>query len=384
MNRKSSILIACFFFLSGVSLEAQENDTTYQFTHIRINPATSVKDQHKSGTCWDFAGLSFIESELIRRGKGKHDLSEMYIVRMVYPEKAAKYIRYHGRFNFSMGGQAHDVTNAIAAYGLVPEQVYPGLLIGEQKHNHGEMDHILRTFCKAVNDKKGGKITPVWMDAYEAVLDAYLGPVPEDFQWQDDTYDPASYAASLEIDPDAYIELTSYSNYPFNEQVVLEIPDNWSDDLYYNVKLDDLVHTMKYALEKGYTLVWDGDVSDRFFCFDEGVAIVPDTDPEEMEKEEREEMCKHPFEQKEITQKIRQEAFDNRTSTDDHLMHITGLVEDQNGVVYFRTKNSWDSSSNDFGGYLNMSEPYIRMHTVAIMLHKDALPEDLAEKLNVK
>ncbi|MCF8344056.1 MAG: C1 family peptidase, partial [Bacteroidales bacterium] len=193
-----------------------------------------------------------------------------------------------------------------------------------------------------------------------------------------------SYAASLEIDPAAYIELSSYSNYPFNVQVVLEIPDNWSDDLYYNVKLDDLVHTMKYALEKGYTLVWDGDVSDRFFCFDEGVAIVPDTDPEEMEKEEREEMCKHPFEQKEITQKIRQEAFDNRTSTDDHLMHITGLVEDQNGVVYFRTKNSWDSSSNDFGGYLNMSEPYIRMHTVAIMLHKDALPEDLAEKLNVK
>lgn len=382
--KKSIIFLIISTWIAPISIQASENDTTYQFETIYENPATPVKDQHRSGTCWDFAGISFIESEIIKKGKGEYDLSEMYIVRRSYPEKARKYVRLHGRTGLTMGGQAHDVTDVINKYGIVTEEVYPGLIEGMEKHNHGELDNVLKAFCKAVVQKKGGEITPVWDNAFEAILDKYLGVVPETFEFDNKTYTPLTFANELEINTDDYIELTSFTNYPFNEKIILEVPDNWSMSGYFNIPLDELIKVMEYALKEGYTIVWDGDVSDKFFSFKDGVAIVPEKDWKDKSEEEKEQTCKRPEPQKEITQEIRQKAFNSQTSTDDHLMHILGLVEDQTGIKYFRTKNSWDDDSNDYGGYLNMSEPYVRLNTIAIMINKDALPPKIARKLGIK
>ena len=196
-------------------------------------------------------------------------------------------------------------------------------------------------------------------------------------------YTPESFAAALELDPDDYIELTSYSHHPFYEPFILEVPDNWSHQLYYNVPLDDLVNVMENALKKDYTIMWDGDVSDKFFSHKDGVAIVPAKDWNNKSDEEKKNTCKIPEEQKAIDQEARQKAFNSQQATDDHLMHIVGLYQDQHGVKYYKTKNSWDTDSNDFGGFLQMSEPYIRMNTIAIMINKDALPDKIRKKLGL-
>ncbi len=384
-HMKKLIIFSLFILFLIVSFNAvsQEVDTAYDFKVIYENPATSVKNQSRSGTCWDFAAISFLESELIRKGKGEHDLSEMYIVRTVYPVKANNYVRLHGKANFSMGGQAHDVTDMIGEYGIVPESVYPAKESEEDELNHGEMDAVLKGFCQTVIKKRGGKITSKWDDAFEEVLDVYLGEIPESFEVNSKEYTPVEYAAELDINAENYIELTSYTHYPYNEKVILKIPDNWSDNGYYNLDLDDFIRVMKHALENGYTFVWDGDVSDKYFSFKDGVAIVPGKEWDDKTEEEKKQTCKSPEPQKEITSEIRQEVYDNQTANDEHLMHITGLVEDQNGIQYFKTKNSWGTKRNDFGGYLNMSEPYIRLKTIAIMINKEALPKDIAKKLGI-
>lgn len=380
-------------------LIAQEKaaDTAYIFETIIEVPVTNVKDQHRSGTCWAFGGVSFLEAEALRISGVEVDLSEMFIVRNAYADKSLKYVRLHGSSNFGAGGQAHDVTNVIREYGIVPESEYAGLEIGEEKHNHGEMDAVLRGFLDAVIKKRGGKLSPKWFEAYNAILDVYLGKEPATFEFDGESYDPAGYAASLEIIPDDYVEITSYSIYPFYEEVLLEIPDNWSDDLYYNLPLSELMDVIDFALKNGYSVCWDGDVSDRGFSHKNGVAILPDknvkdlsgTEMERWEKltdaEKNKELYnfEKPGEEKAIDQDMRQEHFDNYTSTDDHLMHLTGIVKDQNGTVYYITKNSWDDDSNKKGGYLYMSESYVMLNTVAIMVHKDAVPRELAKKLDI-
>jgi len=396
------ILIACisvFIIFSPAQLIAQDEpaDTAYIFETLVEIPVTSVKDQHRSGTCWAFGAVSFLEAEVLRITGKETDLSEMFIVRNTYADKALKYVRLHGRSNFGAGGQAHDVTNVIAEYGIVPETVYAGLEIGEEKHNHGEMDAVLQAFLDAVIKKRGGKLSPKWFEAYNAILDVYLGHVPTSFVDEGVDVNPIGYASALEIDPENYIELTSYSIYPYNELVNLEIPDNWSDDLYYNLTVDELMEVVRNALENGYTVCWDGDVSDRGFSHRNGIAILPEKKVENLSGTERERWEKltesekgkelyvfeKPGDEKVIDQEIRQEHFDNYTSTDDHLMHLTGIVEDQNGTPYYITKNSWDDDSNDKGGYLYMSESYLRLNTVAIMIHKDALPKKFADKLGL-
>jgi bleomycin hydrolase len=388
-----------FLLLSPQQVDAQDEaaDTAYIFETIAEVPVTSIKDQHRSGTCWAFGGISFLEAEVLRITGLETDLSEMFIVRYAYADKALKYVRLHGRSNFGGGGQAHDVTNVIREYGIVPEQVYPGLEIGEEKHNHGEMDGVLRGFLDAVVKKRGGKLTPKWFEAYSAILDVYLGSVPASFEAEGNDFDPSGYAEELEINPDDYVELTSYSIYPFYEQVNLEIPDNWSADLYYNVPLQDLMDVIDYALENGYSMCWDGDVSDKGFSHKNGIAIIPEKDVESLDGTERERWEKltasekakelydfeKPGNEKEISQQMRQEHFDNYSSTDDHLMHLSGIVKDQHETKYYITKNSWDDDSNDNGGYLNMSESYVKLNTIAIMLHKEALPKKLAKKLGL-
>lgn len=390
MNRdyvKSIRLMVIVFSVFLSNIYAQESDSTkaYKFEVIKELKTTSVKNQSSSGTCWAFATISFLESEALRIGGKEFDLSEMFIVRNAYITRSIDYVRFHGKAVFSPGGQAHDVINEIRDHGLLPEDVYKGLNIGKEKHNHSEMDAVLKSFVDAIVKNRGGEITPVWLKAFTAIVDAYLGDIPENFEYEGDKYNTSvDFAKNVGLDPDDYVEITSYNHHPFYTKFDLEIPDNWSHDLYYNVPLDDLITIMNNALENGYTIAWDGDVSEKSFSFKNGVAIIPAKDWSDKTGEEKEKTYKEVETEKEVSENMRQKAFNNFQSTDDHLMHITGLVKDQNGTYYYKIKNSWSEKSNDFGGYINLSEAYVRLKTLAIMVHKDAIPKALAKKLKLK
>lgn len=377
-------LLVCFTLSSFAKDKKKKKENKREFkTQISLD-ATSVKDQNRTGTCWDFATISFIESELLRMGKGHIDLSEMFIVRYAYPTKARRYLMLHGNYTFAQGGQAHDVTDVIKMYGMMPEVAYNGLKIKEAKHNHGEMDAVLKAMMKAVVSRRGGTITPVWNKAFNEVLDTYLGEVPNSFEYDGRTYTPKSFQDELGFNPDDYIEFTSYSYYPMNETCQLEVPDNWSMSPYYNVSIEDLMTIINNSFENGYTVAWDGDVSDAYFSHKNGVAFVPKTPWKKEMDISKDNFIKEIQEEKEVTQADRDETFFNYTTTDDHLMHLTGIVQDQNGAKYYVTKNSWDTDSNKFGGYLNMSEEYIKLRTIAIMVHKDAVPAAIKATLGIK
>lgn len=387
--------LALFCLLISLSLPllltAQEKDSTksekYIFTDIVRICATPVKDQYSSGTCWSFATTSFIESELARITRDTLDLSEMYFVRKSYEQKARNYVRRQGTANFGEGGQAHDVLNVIAADGMMAEAQYSGLANGQTKPVHAEMEAVLKAMVDALVKNPNGKLTPDWFKAVSAVLDVYLGPLPAG----------ETKVSTHKFDPADYVELTSYAHHPFYQPFILEIPDNWSYGQYYNVPIDDLIAAMNNALENGYTVVWDGDVSDKGFSYKNSVAIVPDVALEsatgterskwesipEKERQKQFYTFEKPVPQKKVTQEMRQAAFDNYSATDDHLMHITGMVSDQEGTRYYITKNSWAAGSNSTGGYLNMSESYVRLNTIAIMVHRNAIPKEIQKKLDL-
>ncbi|PKP09971.1 MAG: aminopeptidase [Bacteroidetes bacterium HGW-Bacteroidetes-4] len=372
----------------------KKQQTEYQFTSTLTIPTTTVKDQASTGTCWSFATTSFIETELIRMGKGSHDLSEMFFVRMVYPEKAKKYIRYQGNANFGEGGQAHDVMNTIAAYGLVPESAYSGINYGLKYHKHGELTEILQAILDGSLKHMNG-FSGKAFEVFNAALDIYLGRVPEKFDYNGKEYTPQSFLSELEFKSSDYVEFTSYQSYPFYSWVDLEIPDNWSHDKYFNLPIDELMTVIDYAFDQGFSVNWDGDVSEAGFSHNHGIAIVPETDPANMDNSERlkwdvlsqEEKAEllfdfsKPRKEKAITQELRQKAFDQFLTTDDHLMHLVGKATDQNGTGYYLTKNSWANDSNKMGGYLYMSNSYLRLKTIAIQIHKDAIPEAVKERL---
>lgn len=396
MKRFSGIIAVSLLLVCG-NLQAQETTTPTEGYTFKVKTevkTTPVKNQYRSGTCWSFATVSFIETELLRMGKGEIDLSEIFFVHHAYNLKADRYVRMHGSSNFGPGGQAHDVMNIAAKYGLVPESDYSGLLKGETQHVHGELDAGIQGYLDAVI--KTGKLSQVWPDAVSALLDTYLGKMPEQLNVKGNPT-PLAFSKNMGFNPEDYVELTSYTHHPFYTAFSLEIPDNWSNDTYYNVPLEDLNRIMHVALEQGYSFCWDGDVSDRGFSHAKGIAIVPERNIESMEGTERSRWEKlsdkdkqselysfdKPGQEKVITPEMRQLAFDNHQATDDHLMHITGLVTDQNGTNYFITKNSWADNSNDKGGYLNMSEAYVNLNTVAIMVHKNAIPADIRKKAGI-
>lgn len=391
------LLIISLIFASkaGVSQDSAIIES-YSFTKKTELAYTPVKDQNRSGTCWSFATVSFFESELLRLGKGTHDLSEMFFVHHAYVTKADRYVRYHGSSNFGPGGQAHDVIDVMRKHGIADQALYPGLYKGENKHDHGELDAVLEGFLKSVVSNKGGKLSPVWPDAFKSILNSYLGVIPGNADIADIKKTSVS-SNMMGLNPDDYIEITSYTHHPFYSSFVLEIPDNWSAGSYYNVPIDDMVSIIKNSLQNGYTVCWDGDVSDRGFSHKNGLAIIPEMQPvstsgtemskwEQMSEKERAELIynfKEIRAEKIVTQEMRQEAFNNFQATDDHLMHLVGLVKDQTGKDYFITKNSWSDKSNDYGGLLNMSESFLRLNTIAIMVHKDAVPKGIRTKLNL-
>ncbi|GAF05509.1 C1 family peptidase [Saccharicrinis fermentans] len=295
----------------------------------------------------------------------------MYIVKHAYQDKAQQYVLLHGKGNFSQGGQAHDVMNVVEAHGFVRESDFWGTHDTSRVHNHGEMEAALKTLLDGYIHQKDAAPSKLWFDNINSVLTNYMGEVPTQVQFNKRTYSPVQFAKGLGIERNNYVELSSYTHHPFYKSFDLEVPDNWSHDRYYNVPIDELVATMKHALEQGFSIVWDGDVSDDFFSHKEGLAIVPMDDSKGFV----------PQAEKSVSQEDRQKAFYSWKATDDHLMHIVGLVKDENGTVYFKTKNSWGTQKNPYEGYLYMSEQYVRMNTVAIMLHKQTLSKELYKKL---
>ncbi len=401
---KQSIAFLAILFL-GFSLTSNAQDTikeekadsAYVFTEVIKLPATSVKNQYRSGTCWSYSAISFLESELLRNGKDTFDLSEMYCVRQCYADKAPLYVRFQGKHNFGGGGAAHDVTYVLQNYGMMPDQVYNGLVIGEENPVHGEMDAVLEAYVDAVIKNPNKKLTPVWEKGYDGILDAYLGSVPEKFTYKDVEYTPESFANMLELNPDDYVEITSYTHHPFYSKFILEVPDNWLMDQVYNVPLNELLQILDNSLQQGYTVVWGSDVSEKGFSWKNGVAIVPDKDApelagleqgkwEKMTDKEKEEMLykfKSPVPEKKITQEMRQEEFDNYKTTDDHGMHIIGMAKDQNGSVYYIVKNSWGNSAHKYNGYFYASQPFVALKTMDLMVNKNAIPKDIRKKLGL-
>jgi bleomycin hydrolase len=376
------IILLIPILINADDKKKSEKKDQYVFTMEKEIKTTPVKDQGKTGTCWSFATTAFIETELIRMNKGEHILSPMWNVRFTYLPKAVNYVRYSGLSNFGMGGQAHDVMNVVKEYGFVPEEIYSGRHINEEGFNNGELDNVLKAIVDAVN--KGRKITPVWQKVIEATLNIYLGEPIKEFSYQGKTYTPKSFAESLGFNADDYVEITSYSHHPFYSQFDLEIPDNFTKDKYYNVPMDDLIKIIDNAVMNGYSVAWDGDVSEKEFEKKKNYAIVPEKEEStEADKKDDEEKDPEPIKEKVITQELRQESFDNHTTTDDHLMQITGIAKDQTGARFYYTKNSWGTKDKKYSGYWYVSVPYVQLKTIAIMVHKDAVPAEIKTKLGI-
>jgi bleomycin hydrolase len=364
--------------------EKPADETGYRFTDTKIIPHTPVKDQHRSGTCWSFAGTSFVEAEVLKNGGPELDLSEMYSVRNAYEKRADSYVRLHGAFNFGPGGEPHQVMETIAERGMLTDEAYSGNTIGEGLPVHGEMDNLLEAFVEAVVENKNHKLTPVWFQAYIGILDAYLGTIPAEFEYNGKTYTPKKFAENLvDLDPADYVEITSYTHAEYYKPFLLKIPDNWDYELYYNVPFGDLIPILDHALENGYSVAWAADVSDKGFNHKKGMALVPEKEWEDMKAGERDSVFIVPARQRDISAEIRQEAYNNYTTTDDHSMHIIGLAEDQDGNRWYKVKNSWAGDSNDFGGYFYASESYMLYKTVAFYLNKKAVPKSISKKLDL-
>ncbi len=368
--------------VNQTSENSAEADRGYEFETLIDIEATEVKNQASSGTCWSYATSSFIESEMLRMGKEPIDLSEMFTVRQVYIDKAEKYVRLHGHLNFAQGGALPDVLYVIDKYGAVPQDVYEGLNYGTNRNEHGELEAALKGIVDAVieNNNRSG-LTPVWKSAFEAYLNQYLGEYPEQFVYNGKTYTPRTFADEVVgVDPNDYVQLTSWTHYPFNEIVQIQVPDNWTWGSSINIELDQMMENIDNALENGYSVAWAADVSERGFSPRDGLAIVPKVEWSDMSNEEKKAAFESPVEQLEITQEIRQADYDNYETTDDHAMQITGKVKDQNGDIYYIVKNSWGEVGNNYReGYLYVSDDYIRFKTISVMMHKDAVTSDVED-----
>lgn len=375
---------------------ATKSESGYIFTPVVELKATSVKNQAGTGTCWCFATTSFFESELLRMGKGDYDLSEMYIVRYNYVDKLKDNFIEQGKGNLGQGGVGHDWIYEFNKNGVIPDEVYTGLNYSMTNHNHNELNSFINAI--ATVPLKKNKESDQYFTIVDDILDTYLGKVPETFTYKGVGYTPKSFSASLGIKPEDYVEITSLTLFPFYTQGLVPIPDNWRKMNYYNVPLDDLIAIMENSLNTGYTIAWDGDVSEKGFSHSKGVAIIPEVDKtdgyskadkarlEKLTPEERAaEAYKFtaPFPEVKVTQEFRETGYDNNTTTDDHLMHMTGMVKDQNGTKYFITKNSWGTDRSPFGGYLNISENYVRAKTISILVNKAAIPAEIRTKLGL-
>lgn len=370
-----------------------ENTTPFSLT-IEI-PTTEVKDQSRTSTCWSFCTLSLLESDILRTQNKVYNLSEMFVIRNIYIEKAQRFIRMQGHMNFAGGGEPNDVIDAIRKYGMVPEEIYSGLLNDTLKHNHSEMDIVLKEFVENIVENPEKNLSEKWIVKFNSILDRYLGKVPETFEYEGVFYTPKSFADSLKLNLDNYILISSFNHHPFYAPFILEVPDNWSWGEVYNVPVEDLETIAHYVLEQGSSVVWAADNSEKGFDYKAGMAVAPQVLYDYKNKREKEKLEKMPRDEKvklffdltnpvveiEVTQENRQQAFDNFFTTDDHGMHIVGEAKGIDGKTYFYVKNSW-GTGNLYSGYLFVSEPYFRYKTVSIMIDKSYLPESILKKLD--
>ena len=366
------------------------------FTTIMELPITSIKDQNRSGTCWDYSALSFFESELLRTNKKGYDLSEVFVANKNYMDRAILKVRMHGDAQFAQGGSAYDVLYVLKNYGICPEEAMtkPGAMVGDTLNNFNEFFHVMTPYVNAVSSSKEKKLTPAWKAGLQGILDAYLGKTPESFTYEGKTYTPQTFAKSLGLNWDDYYNFTSYTHHPFYTEFPLEIQDNWRQGMSWNVTMEELERIIDNALEKGYTVLWGGDVSEDGFTRD-GLAMLVDI--EKVQSNEGSDMAKwlklSSSEKKEKLQKLgvnvpeltpsqekRQEEYDNWQLTDDHGMHIYGKATDQNGRQYYKVKNSW-GKHGDYDGIWYMSKNFIIAKAMDIMVNKHAVPKEILNKL---
>ena len=394
------------FLLSAAALLAlmpafaqEKTDSTakksneYEFTVIKENPITSIKDQYRSGTCWCFSTLSFIESEIMKeKGIDSLDLSEMFVVSKSYHDRGIKYVRLDGHLNFGAGSSFGDVLHVIKDYGIVPQEAMPGLNYGTEKPEHFEMDEGLKGYVEAIVKNPNRTLSTAWVNGLDGILAAYLGEIPENFEVDGVSYTPESYRDYLGINPDDYVSLTSFTHHPFYSQFIIEVCDNWRWDTSYNIPLDELMEVMYYAIDNGYTIAWGSDVSEAGFSRN-GVATVPDVDKKpgsgsDQEKwvgksEEKAVEQTGNTEEKVITQELRQDEYDRKLTTDDHGMQIYGIAQDQNGNNFFMVKNSWGDAGK-YKGIWYASDAFVRYKTMNIVVNKNAIPKDIRKKLGIK
>ncbi|MDR2907408.1 MAG: aminopeptidase [Bacteroidales bacterium] len=395
MKNVISVFVAVMF---STPLFAQDKkESPYTFEMVRDLKASPVKNQFRSGTCWSFATTSFLESEIYRTSNKLYDLADMYPVYCAYMAKADRYVRLHGQTNFPTGGASGDVLWTFQNFGIIPEEAYPGLNYGEEKHDHGVLDKFLKSIVEATTEDTK-ILNPNWKFPFTAMLNAYLGEAPTEFTFEGKSYSPKTFAESTKLNMSDYVKITSYTHHPFYGRFAIEVPDNWLMHEAYNVPLREFVEIAQNAINNGYTVSWGGDVSNKGFSWKHGLAIVPDetqqdnltgTERDKWESMNEKERAASVYtfdkivKEQVVSQGIRQKAFDSWDATDDHDMHITGLAKDQNGNTYFKVKNSWDVD-NPYQGYCYMSIPYFQRYTLDIRVHKNAIPTAIKAKLGIK
>lgn len=388
-------IITAVALVLGFGFVAQAQDKTqktgYVFTTVKENPVTSIKNQYRSGTCWCYSALSFVESEILRQKGIETDLSEMFVVNRSYFDRGVKYVRLDGKLGFSAGSSFGDVYEVIRNYGIVPQEVYSGMSYGTELPVQAEMDAALEGFIKAIAENPNKTLTTAWKNAYNGILSAYLGELPTEFTVDGKTFTPESYRDYLGINVDDYINLSSFTHHPFYKPFVIEVSDNWRWGSAYNLPIDELMEVMYNAIDKGFTIAWGADVSEKGFTRN-GTAVVPDVDAAPTAGSDQEHWIgksdeksseQTSAEEKKITQEMRQIAYDNKQTTDDHGMQIYGLAKDQNGNPFFIVKNSW-GEAGAYKGIWYASDAYVRYKTLNIVVHKDALPKSIKKKLGIK
>ncbi|HEY3403451.1 MAG TPA: C1 family peptidase [Ohtaekwangia sp.] len=344
-------------------------------TLIKSSAFTTVKNQANTGTCWSFSTVSLIESQSIKNGIGEFDISEIFIVRNIYVEKAKNYILRQGKAQFGEGGLGHDVIRAIATYGAVPESVYSGLILGAKHHDHSALENKLRTYLDSLLQSR--PVPSDWVKNYEAILDDHLGKVPENFRYGEKMYTPKSFASEvLHFNPDDYIDITSFTHHPFYKPFILEVPDNFLNGSYYNIPLNEMIALTEKAISSGYSIMWDADVSNSFFRQRDGYAlqwkdkgaISQPVSPDDLERN--------------FDQSMRQSLFENLTTQDDHLMHLVGTERSKGGKLFFLVKNSW-GDTGPYKGFIHVSEAYFAVNTISLVIPRAVLDKSLRTKLGL-
>ena len=392
-----SIILAAAALMAASSAYAQINflgGPKYEFTTIKELPVTSIKNQYRSGTCWCFASLSFVEAEILREKGDSLDLSEMFVVGKSYRDRAVKYVRLDGHLNFGAGSSFGDVLHVIEDYGIVPQEAMQGMNYGTEMPEQAELDAALKGYVEAIATNPNKKLTTAWLKGFDGIVAAYLGEYPTEFEVNGKKYTPESYRDATGFNVKDYVNLSSFTHHPVYGQFIIEVPDNWRWDTAYNLPIDELMEVMYNAIDKGYNIAWGSDVSEKGFTRS-GIATMPvekkkATAGSDQEKwvgkstEENKEEAKPELPEEIIaTQEMRQDGYDRKTTTDDHGMHIYGLAQDQNGTKYFMVKNSWGEAGK-YKGIWYASDAFVRYKTMNIVVHKDALPKHIAKKLGIK